>query len=338
MVLRENSRKLFVHCTALIEATVTRQVNLTLSIICSLATLVSLLGAEGTVCAEQMLFPNPQRDGSGEKQLAPPLGPALEQRLQEESRSRESRFSILPHKTNYLLPAAYNFSPNNAVYAGLAGGDEKMDKLEVKFQLSIKTPIWDNIFDDNGTLYVAYSQLAFWQAYNSGYSAPFREINFEPEIFLSFKTGYELMGVSSQAVTVGFDHQSNGRSKPLSRSWNRITANLVFGSGNTYVSFRPWYRIPEGSQDDDNPHMEKYYGYGELYILQKISEHTLTMMVRNNLRTTGNKGAIQLDWSFPLHRKLKGYVQFFNGYGESLADYNHSNNRIGVGVMLTDWL
>jgi len=84
--------------------------------------------------------------------------------------------------------------------------------------------------------------------------------------------------------------------------------------------------------------MEKYYGYGELTILQKIRENTLTMMLRNNLRTSGNKGAVQLDWSFPLHKKLKGYVQFFNGYGESLVDYNHSNNRIGVGVMLTDWL
>lgn len=316
----------------------TRQVNLTLRVICSLATLVSLLSSEGAVCAEQMVSPDLQTDGSGEKQLARPLDSALEQRLQEERRSRESRFSILPHKPNYLLPVAYNSTPNNAVYTGLVGGNENLDELEVKFQLSIKTPIWDDIFDDNGTLYVAYSQVAYWQAYNSGYSAPFREINFEPEIFLSFKTGYEFLGITSQAVTVGFNHQSNGRAKPLSRSWNRVTANLVFGSGNTYITLRPWFRIPESSQDDDNPHMEKYYGYGELTILHKIRENTLTMMLRNNLRTSGNKGAVQLDWSFPLHKKLKGYVQFFNGYGESLVDYNHSNNRIGVGVMLTDWL
>lgn len=259
---------------------------------------------------------------------------ALQQRKRQEQQVKKLQFSILPHKTNYLLPVTYIASPNS----GPSGNNESLDNLEVKFQISIKTPLWEDIFGNNGTLYVAYSQVALWQAYNSSISSPFREINFEPEIFLAFNTGYKLPGLTSQLVTIGFNHQSNGRSEPLSRSWNRITVNLLFNRDNTYLSLRPWFRIPENRQDDDNPGMEKYYGYGELQLLQKIGNHTLTLMLRNNLRSSGNKGAVQLDWSFPLHKKLRGYLQYFNGYGESLADYNHSNNRIGIGVMLTDWL
>ena len=293
-----------------------------------LLTLLPGVGAGRIACAEQA------RSG------APP-GPdnsALEQRVQQEKKTRRYEFSILPHKTNYVLPLAYNTSPNNGVYAGTTTGNQNPEKLEVKFQLSIKTPLWDNVFGNNGTLYVAYSQLAFWQAYNSRSSAPFREINFEPEVFMTFKTGYELLGVSSQQISVGFNHQSNGREKPLSRSWNRVIANFDFGSGKTYVTLRPWFRIPDRANNDDNPDMEKYFGYGELFILQRLKEHTLTLMVRNNLRASGNKGAVRADWSFPLQKKLKAYVQFFNGYGESLVDYNHANNRIGVGIMLTDWM
>jgi len=62
-------------------------------------------------------------------------------------------------------------------------------------------------------------------------------------------------------------------------------------------------------------------------------------MLRNNLRTD-NKGALQLDWSVPLsmcNNKVSFYIQYFNGYGESLLDYNSSSNRIGAGIMVTDW-
>jgi phospholipase A1 len=49
---------------------------------------------------------------------------------------------------------------------------------------------------------------------------------------------------------------------------------------------------------------------------------------------------LQLDLSLPLSMfsdKISLYLQYFNGYGESLLDYNASSNRISAGIMLTDW-
>lgn len=289
-------------------------------------------------CAAQAPVQPPPGQSSVEQDKSGQTPSVIEKRLSQEQQAKSLAFSILPHKTNYLLPITYNASPNNDAYATLTDERDQLDKLEVKFQLSIKTPLWENMFGSTGTLYVAYSQVAFWQAYNSKISSPFREINFEPETFVSFNTGFDLFGMRSEIMTIGFNHQSNGRSRPLSRSWNRIMAQLPFCAGTTCFVLKPWFRIPESAQDDDNPSMEKYYGYGELFVVQKLGEHTVSMMLRNNLRTSQNKGAIQLDWSFPLHKKLRGYVQYFNGYGESLVDYNHANNRLGIGVMLTDWL
>ena len=42
-------------------------------------------------------------------------------------------------------------------------------------------------------------------------------------------------------------------------------------------------------------------------------------------------------YTFPLKGRLKGVVRGFHGYGESLIDYNHKQNGIGIGLMFNDW-
>jgi len=63
----------------------------------------------------------------------------------------------------------------------------------------------------------------------------------------------------------------------------------------------------------------------------------LGLLWRNNLRTNGNRGAIRLTASFPLLARVSGYLLYYNGYGESLLDYNAHTNRFGVGFILKEW-
>ena len=259
---------------------------------------------------------------------------AIDKRQKLEEEAASNRFAIIPYKQNYLLPFAYNTTPNKAPYAA-QGLD--LNRTEVKFQLSFKFPLWQRIFAGRGTLYGAYTQLSFWQAYNATNSSPFRETNYEPEIFLAFDNDVPILGVRNRMIVFGLVHQSNGRGGALSRSWNRIYAMFAFERGNFYFAVRPWYRLPESRATDDNPDIEKYLGHGEFYAVYTWGRQRFGLMLRNNLRAR-NRGAIQLDWSFPLFEKIGGYVQYFNGYGESLIDYNHVSNRFGIGIILANWL
>jgi phospholipase A1 len=271
-----------------------------------------------------------------EEELAP--GP-LQQRLDDEQQTQYLPFSLTSHRRNYLLPVTYRSSTNGPP---LNVEDEEIDNIEVKFQFSFKFPVWNNILG-NADLWGAYTNISFWQAYNSKHSSPFRETNHEPELFLEFSGYKDILGFSNTRNHLGIVHQSNGRHGSLSRSWNRVYLDIALEHENLVLNIKPWWRIPESEKSsaddtsgDDNPNIEKYFGYGEITAGYKWQQQLFSVMLRNNLRANGNKGAVQLDWTFPMTRRLKGYIQYFNGYGESLIDYDCSVNRIGIGIVLTD--
>jgi phospholipase A1 len=295
----------------------------------------SLLLLGGTVSAEELATGQTTtlRDPGAASALQEQT--ALEGRLKQERETRTSNFVIEPHRPNYILPLTYNKSVNREPY-GPEG--DKLEPVEIKFQISFKASVADDLFGKDGDLYFAYTQLSFWQAYNRDISAPFRETNYEPELFLRFDTDVPVLGLRNRLLTFGIVHQSNGRTEPLSRSWNRVYAEFVIDKGNFALSLKPWYRFKEPAETDDNPDIERYLGPGEIRMFYEWKKYVAGVMLRCNLRPDNLYGAVQLEGSFPLTKKLKGYVQYFYGYGETLIDYNARTNRIGIGVLLTDWL
>jgi len=266
---------------------------------------------------------------------APQEVSAVEERIRSERATRENSFVLTPHRPNYILPIAYNWTLNKAPY-GPEG--DKLQPVEIKFQISFKADVADNLFGDNGDLYFAYTQVSQWQAYNSDNSSPFRETNYEPEAFLAFATGFPVFRLRNRIVSFGLVHQSNGRAEPLSRSWNRIYAEFVMDRGRFAMSLKPWYRFREPAETDNNPDIGRFMGPGELRLFYEWKKYVLALMVRNNFRLHDQKGAEQLEFSFPLTGRVKGYVQYFYGYGDTLIDYNARTNCLGIGVLLTDWL
>jgi phospholipase A1 len=198
----------------------------------------------------------------------------------------------------------------------------------------------NNLFSRYDQLFFGMTIQSWWQIYASGISKPFRETNYQPEIaYLAPTTWHPFSG--NVGVGVGIEHQSNGRSQGLSRSWNRVYGLFIYERGNFVALLRPWYRIPENAKPhpdspsgDDNPDIIDYMGNFELSLGYKWDELELTTMTRHNFAT--NKGAIEIGFSFPLYGRILGYMQYFNGYGESLIDYNHKQQRFGLGLALTN--
>jgi len=247
---------------------------------------------------------------------------------------------ISAYKQNYLL--FYTHNGNNSydqIYGPAIGPQYRHE--EVKFQISFQGKIWENDSFDIG---MAYTQQSYWQLYSKPLSSPFRESNFEPEIFIKWKDARGPEGFKTH-YRFGFNHQSNGQSDPLSRSWNRIYGEIQLTKPGSaydqaspyYMALKTWVRIPEKAADDNNPDITKYYGYWEFNGRLTNGNHRYHLMLRNNLHTKNNRGAVQLDWSWKISEEFDSYVQLFHGYGESLIEYNHKNTRIGAGILLSNW-
>ncbi|MGM8932288.1 phospholipase A [Salinicola halophyticus] len=252
-----------------------------------------------------------------------------------EAETAENPLAITTYRRNYFLPWTYNTNPDKSDFREITSEGD-VDNSEIKFQLSFKIKLLDDMFGENGDLYFAYTQRSWWQAYNSEASAPFRETNYEPEGFVSFDNRWTVLGWTNTINRVGFAHQSNGRSDPLSRSWNRIYAESIFQRGDWAVSVAPHWRIPENDEEDDNPDLENYIGYGDLTVVRAFGDQEVSLMVRGNPGKANYGG--QLDYSFPLFGKVRGYVQYYKGYGESLIDYDHDVQRIGLGFSINTFL
>ena len=262
----------------------------------------------------------------------------VEQRVQREERTANDPFVLTPHRPNYFLPVYYAQKSGNRDLYNSANPNDTLQDTEFKFQVSMKFPVAKGVLGDDSKLWFAYTQESYWQAYNSKISAPFRDTSYEPEAFITKETDFTFLGTKLTHINFGVNHQSNGRGEPLSRSWNRVFADFVFEHDNTVVSFKPWYRIPESKADDDNPDIEKYLGHGELTLVHVVNDVTYDLQLGNNLDFSTNRGAVRLGVSFPMWGKVRGYAQYFEGYGQSLLDYDNYTRSFGIGFMLTNWL
>ncbi len=262
----------------------------------------------------------------------------ITQQLDAERDESSNLYTITSHHPNYFLLGSYSpHRPDAATFLDDGDTDEQAQKVESKFQISLKALLWENAFGGTGDLFVGYTQRSFWQMYNRSASSPFRETDYEPEVWLRRVVNKPFLGWNVSTVGLGFNHQSNGRGDEYSRSWNRVLGTIAFERGDYGVVLRPWWRIPESDSQDSNPDMTDYMGHFDLTVLARYGKHSFDLMLRNNLKTQDNHGAMQLGWTYPLTPKIKAYVQLFSGYGESLIDYNVNQTSIGAGIQLLDW-
>jgi len=250
------------------------------------------------------------------------------------------RYLIKLYRPNYLNPVRWQSRTNERPLEPLVNTleylDDNLDQVEAAFQISFKTRFWASD-DRRWGAWFAYTQQSFWQVYNGENSSPFRDTNYQPEVKLAWQPKRHFAGLDWNLLSVGYNHESNGRADPISRSWDRLIVEIGLERGNFALLLRPWIRIDDDSDGTDNPDITDYYGYGDLTAIYKWRGHSFKLTGRGN--PAEKKGALQVTWMTPpLLGPLRGYFTGFSGYGDTLLDYNFRQNAFSAGVALNDLL
>lgn len=222
------------------------------------------------------------------------------------------------HKPMFILPATY--SPD---YTGA--------QTEVIFAISAKVQLFST------PLYFGYSQRSFWQVYDADRSRPFRETDYNPELF--YRWTPDPKRFHHWGADFGAEHESNGQDVPDSRSWNRLYVAPFRAKGKSLLYVKAWYRLPEDAKKtpddpkgDDNPDIEDHYGYGELHYQRQVGRRQVVHTMLRLNPDTGH-GALNINYTIPSRDGSIFYQAYlWHGYGESLLDYNDSVTRIGLGI------
>ena len=255
------------------------------------------------------------------------------QRWELDQPSKRGVFSFSPHRDTYLLLANYSNGTNDGPFKDFTPAGLKSQHVELSYQLSFKMKMMEGIANSPFDLWFAYTQQSFWQAYNRSASSPFRETNYQPELMAVAPLTAGIGEARLRYVNFGLVHQSNGQTSTLSRSWNRLYAEVGGEWGKHFSgSLRYWRRLDNAKSDNDNIDISDYMGRGDLRLAYRNAGHEYSLLARRNFST--NHGFLQLGWNFPLRDNLKGYLQGSTGYGQSLIDYNYAQMSVGAGVLV----
>jgi len=263
--------------------------------------------------------------------------------------ANEATRTVAPERQTYTTalvdkPPPLAVSVYEPVYF-IVGGD---GGLNAKFQISLRYQLFDNQgrlarrlpwIDD---LYLSYSQTSLWDL--GDLSKPFKDSSYRPRLFYSNNDLTRLFdGQLRLGVETGFGHESNGKEGDDSRSFNMLYVRPILTFGDPAgLRFYAAPLIHNYISKDENPDIADYRGNVD-WVFGFGARGGLDFWTTLRKGRRSNYGSVELNLSYPLSKlsggDLTGWLtlQYFNGYGESLLDYNRkldSQLRLGIAVAL----
>lgn len=201
---------------------------------------------------------------------------------------------------------------------------------DVKFQLSIAQRLTKSKLPFDTYLFIQYTQKTFWNVFQK--SLPMRDMNFNPGIGLGHLIIRHNKYIGKAYLMI--EHESNGKDSTASRSWNKLTlATALTLNKNWEVQFSTWIPVVDGKENKD---ILKYKGIFQVAGNYRTDNRRFNVGLILTKRKTWWSFNTQLELSYKFNPRENQYLflQYYNGYGESLLEYNKFKNMVRIGFVI----
>lgn len=201
---------------------------------------------------------------------------------------------------------------------------------DVKFQLSISQRLTKSKLPFDSYLFIQYTQKAFWDVFRE--SLPMRDLNFNPGIGLGHLIIRHNKYIGKAYLML--EHESNGRDSIDSRSWNKITLSCALVlNDNWETQFKTWIPIIDGENNKD---ILKYNGIFQFAVNYRTCNKRLQVgaLITQRKAWFGFNTQLELSYKFNKRENQFFFIQYYNGYGENLLEYNQYRNMLRVGFVI----
>jgi len=253
----------------------------------------------------------------------------LSQILEEDVRKRSNPDSI---RHDWDSRPYFTLFKDNYFIGGTSLGDKPNSlNSDVKFQLSISQRLTRSKLPFDSYLFVQFTQKAFWNVFQK--SLPMHDINFNPGIGLG-----RIIINNNKYIGKGYimlEHESNGKDSLNSRSWNKFTfAMAVMLTHKIEAQVKAWIPIIDGENNKD---ILKYNGIFQLagnYRSEHRRFNVGLILTKRSKWDLGFNTQIELSYKFNQRENQYLFLQYYNGYGENLLEYNKFHSRIRIGFVI----
>jgi phospholipase A1 len=206
----------------------------------------------------------------------------------------------------------------------------KAANSNVKFQLSISQRLTKSILPFDTYLFIHFTQKTIWNVMEE--SMPMRDLNFNPGIGLGHLIIHRNRYVGKAMLML--EHESNGKDSLMSRSWNKVSlgVNLMM-SNHIDAQIKLWAPIIDS---DNNRDILRYNGIGHFGLNYYNNDKRFHAGLLTTWCTKSSNFNTQWELSFKMNKKVNQYlfIQYYNGYGENLLDYNRHKSVVRIGFVI----